>query len=164
MNYFTSDFHFGHKNILKFRPEFSSLEEHDNVILDNISKLNKRDILFILGDFIFDCKNYDYYITQLNKMSCRFKVILGNHDSLKVIYEPKFEIQLPLFSYKSFWLSHCPIHSSEIRGRYGNIHGHLHKCVIYDKRYTNVNVDVNDFKFLKFDDIKLNMKGRIKYE
>lgn len=153
MNYFTSDFHLGHKNILKYRPEFKSIEEHDNIIFDEISKLKKRDILFILGDFIFDSNNYNYYINILNKMSCRFKILLGNHDSLKILNESKFEIQLPMYSYKNFWLTHCPIYENEIRGRKGNIHGHLHKQIIDNPYYLNVNIDVNKYKFLNFDEI-----------
>lgn len=152
MNYYTSDCHFGHRNILKFRPEFSSIEEHDNIIFDQISKLNKKDILFILGDFIFDCENYDYYINTLNKMSCRFKVIFGNHDTLKLLNEPKFEIQLPLFSHKNIWLSHAPIHSKELSFKRGNLHGHLHKYKLDDVRYLNVNLDVNNYKFISFDE------------
>lgn len=153
MNYFTSDFHLGHKNILKYRPEFNSIGEHDNIIFEEISKLKKRDILFILGDFIFDSKDYEYYIKQLEKMSCRFKVLLGNHDSLKILKEEKFEIQLPIYSYKNFWLSHCPIHENEMRDRKGNIHGHLHKEIIDNSFYLNVNIDVNNYKFLNFDEI-----------
>ena len=117
MNYFSSDFHLGHRVIIKYRPQFSSIEEHDNAILEQISKLKKRDILYILGDFLFDCEQYNYYITQLNKMSCRIKLVLGNHDSLKLLKEDKFEIQLPLYSYKNLWVSHAPIHPQEIRGR-----------------------------------------------
>lgn len=157
--YFTSDFHFGHKNILKYRPEFKSIKDHDECILDSISKLKKRDILYILGDIIMDCENYDWYITQFKKMSCRFKIVLGNHDSLRLYYEDRFELHLPLFSYKNIWVSHCPIHENEIRGRIGNIHGHLHKCIIDNYKYVNVNVDVNDYNFLNIHDVKLKLKG-----
>jgi len=157
MNYFSSDFHLGHKVIVPKYRNFSSQEEHDNLILDNISKLNKRDILFILGDFIFKSDKYDYYINQLSKMSCRIKLIMGNHDNLKLYKEtrlPKLEIQLPLFSYKNFWISHCPIHPQEIRNKLGNIHGHLHNSELNDKRYFDVGLGKNNFKFVTFDEIK----------
>jgi len=44
---------------------------------------------------------------------------MGNHDSLKLykINNPKIEMQLPLFTYKDFWLSHCPIHPQKMRTR-----------------------------------------------
>ena len=134
MNFFSSDFHLGHRVIVPKYRNFTSQEEHDNRIFDGIAKLNKRDVLFILGDFIFDSEKYDYYIEQMNKMSCRIKLILGNHDSLKLYKEPRFEIQLPFFSYKNNWISHCPIHPDEIRNRNKNIHGHLHGSIIDDPR------------------------------
>lgn len=130
-----------------------------------MSKLKKRDILFILGDFLFDSDKYDYYVEQLAKMSCRIKLVLGNHDSMKLYKEtriPGLEIQLPLFSYKNYWISHCPIHAQEIRNRYLNIHGHLHSesvmtCnengIVPDLRYFNVNIEDNNFKFVEFDKI-----------
>ena len=154
MNLFTSDLHLGHNSIIKHRDEFSSQEEHDSLILDNIAKLKKREILYVLGDFIFDSDSYDYYIQQMNKMSCRIKVIMGNHDSLKLYSESRFEIQLPLYSYKDFWLSHCPIHPKELRNRKGCIHGHLHKQSLGDNRYFNVNIDVNNYQFVDFEKIK----------
>lgn len=161
--YFSSDFHFGHKVIVPKYRDFKSQEEHDALILDNISKLNKRDILFVLGDFLFDSDKYDYYINELAKMSCRIKLVLGNHDSIKLYKEdrlPKLELQLPLFSYKNNWVSHCPLHPQEMRNRNCNIHGHLHGNVVNnidsykEVRYFNVCLDNNDFKFVNFDYIK----------
>lgn len=105
-------------------------------------------------------------------MPCTIKLVLGNHDSLE-IYEHRphnVKIQLPLFVYKHFWLSHCPIHPTEMRDRLGNIHGHLHEEVVTrqitnpfskgygkqvpDKRYFNVNIDVNDYQLVPLDTIK----------
>lgn len=150
----TGDLHLGHKVITKYRDNFSSIEEHDSVILDNFAKLSKKDIVIIHGDFIFQSEKYDYYIELLKKMSCRMKLILGNHDTLKLYKEnrlPNLEIQLPLYTYKGFWMSHCPIHSDEMRNRIGNIHGHTHKHSINDERYYNVSLDVHDYKFIEFD-------------
>ena len=52
MNYFISDLHLGHKNVLKFdnRP-FINIEEHDKTIIDNWnSKVNDNDDVYVLGD------------------------------------------------------------------------------------------------------------------
>ena len=52
MNYFISDLHLGHKNVLKFdnRP-FINIEEHDKTIIDNWnSKVNDKDDVYVLGD------------------------------------------------------------------------------------------------------------------
>ncbi len=154
MRMFSSDFHLGHRVITKYRPQFKSIEEHDNAIFDEMSKLGKRDILYILGDFIFDGNDYGRYISIMDKMSCRIKLVMGNHDSLKLYKEPRFEMQLPLFSYKGIWLSHCPIHEKELRKRVGNIHGHLHGGVIESDRYFNVCLDNNKNKFVDFEYIE----------
>lgn len=151
---FTSDWHLGHKVIVPKYRDFTSQEEHDSLLLDKMSKLNKKDIIIILGDFIFDCEQYECYMKQINKMSCRIKLVMGNHDSLRLYKEPKLEIQLPLYSYKNNWLSHCPIHPQEIRNRDKNIHGHLHGGIIQDPRYFNVCLDNNNFEFVDFEYIK----------
>ena len=158
-NYFSSDFHLGHKVIVPKYRDFSSQDEHDSLILDQIAALSKRDILYVLGDFIFDSDRYDYYIEQLAKTSCRIKLVMGNHDSLKLYHEPRFEVQLPFFTYKDAWISHCPIHPDELRNRQGNIHGHLHGGQIMlddkpDPRYFNVNLDNHNHKFVNLDEIK----------
>jgi len=154
MVYFTSDLHLGHKSIPKYREPFDDMESHDEYILNKIEKMNKRDILIILGDFLFDGEHYNEYVERLRKVQCRLKLVMGNHDSLKLYKEDFVEIQLPLFSYKNFWLSHCPIHPHELRNRRGCIHGHLHKEKLDDLKYFNVNLDVNNYEFVKFEDIK----------
>lgn len=166
---FSSDFHLGHNVIVPKYRNFKSQEEHDALILDNMSKLHKKDILYILGDFVFDSDKYDYYINELSKMSCRIKLIMGNHDSLKLYKEnrlPKLELHQPLLTYKKMWLSHCPIHPQEMRNRILNIHGHLHghkvetsvwvnKLNEYNTpKYFNVCLDNNNFEFVNFEYIK----------
>ena len=166
MVYFSSDFHFGHKAIIKYRTNFSSIEEHDNHILERMSKLTKRDDLFILGDFLFDCDKFEWYLKEISKMPLKIKLVLGNHDSLKLYTQDiakNIELQLPLFSYKSMWISHCPIHPDEMRNRVANIHGHLHNAVLDDDRYFDVGLDKNNYEFVSLDFIKtkINYNERI---
>lgn len=156
----TSDLHILHKNIHKYRTIFSTAQEHHEFMIDKILSLNKRTILIILGDFLFDYPDLEYYhkvVDILSKASCRIKVVVGNHDS-KRLYNSPFEIQLPLYTYKEFWLSHAPIHPQELRGRKGNIHGHLHLEVLDDLRYFNVNIDVNNYEFVTLEEIKERFK------
>lgn len=56
---FTSDWHLNHKSILKYRPQFSSIEEHDQSIFDQLAVLNKRDTVFVIGDILFDGDRYE---------------------------------------------------------------------------------------------------------
>ena len=163
MNYWTSDWHLGHKVITKYRPQFQTIEEHDNAIFAEAEKLTKRDILFVLGDFLFDCDNFENYLIRISKLKCRIKLVMGNHDSLKLYTQQiakNIEIQLPLFSYKNFWISHCPIHPDELRGRIAQIHGHLHNAILDDVRYYDVGLDKNNFKFITWEEIKEIFKNR----
>lgn len=156
--FFTSDFHLGHKVIApKYRTAFSSAEEHDAKLFALMSALTKRDVLYILGDFIFDCPQYDWYLEQIAKFPFRIKLVMGNHDSVRM-YElsrpANIELQKPFFTYKHFWVSHCPIHPMEIHGRRGVIHGHLHNAVVPDPRYFNVCLDQHYSSFVPFETIK----------
>lgn len=153
---FTSDWHLGHKAISKYRPQYSSIEEHDQAIFDQLSILKKRDIVWVLGDILFDSDKYDYYVETLSKMSCEMRFVLGNHDSLKLYKENRWNnvsIQLPFFSYKNMWISHCPIAEREIRERDLVVHGHCHNFSMLDKRYYNVILDKNVFKFVEYEQL-----------
>ena len=158
--YFTSDWHLGHKNILKYRPQFKSIEEHDNTFITNFNEtISKRDIVYFLGDIVFT----DDALEQFKQLRyCRKILYLGNHDYLhSTKYTGVFDEVYGIRSFKSYWLSHCPIHPQEMRNRKGNIHGHLHNNYVQnpgyesrDTRYYNVSPEKNDFKLVNFEDIK----------
>lgn len=82
--FFTSDPHFGHKNILNFchRP-FSNTKEMEKSLIENWnSVVGKEDIAFILGDVMWfearsECKK------TLEKLNGKeIHIIPGNHDKL----------------------------------------------------------------------------------
>ena len=152
--YFTSDWHFGHSAILKYRPNFKSIEEHDKAFIDNFNDIvKKRDTVFFLGDIAFT----DEALEQLKKLNyCHKKILyLGNHDYLDTEkYLEVFDEVHAFRSWKSYWLSHCPIHPQELRNRKGNIHGHLHGSVLSDFRYFDVSPEKHDFKLVDYEEIK----------
>lgn len=87
--WFSSDFHYGHKNLVKgisswTNPikcrNFSTLEEHDEILVRNINKVvMENDILYFLGDWSFG--NNENIMVFRNKINCRnVHLILGNHD------------------------------------------------------------------------------------
>lgn len=80
--FFTSDLHFGHKNVLRFdgRP-FDSVEEMDSELIRRWNaKVNKEDTVYVLGDFIW--KNKTGVATSLiRQLNGRIILIKGNHDA-----------------------------------------------------------------------------------
>lgn len=80
LNYYISDLHFGHTNIIRFdgRP-FSSAQEMENVLIENWNRVvTKSDTVYILGDF---CWNKEpEWIRILDKLNGSKVLISGNHD------------------------------------------------------------------------------------
>lgn len=78
--FFTSDTHFGHKNIIKYcnRP-FNSVEEMNDTLIKNWNSVVKEnDIVFHLGDFGFiGIQEFKRIKNQLNG---KIYLITGNHD------------------------------------------------------------------------------------
>lgn len=146
--YVISDTHFRHKNMALYRC-FSSVEEHDQYIIDKWnSVVNKKDIVYLLGDCTME-KATNYEI--LSKLNGIKKVVMGNHDKgnhVKKLLEYVSSVQSSV-KIKGCILSHIPIHTMEMRRYTKNIHGHLHSKfvrkffgVIRDKRYINVSCEV----------------------
>ena len=58
MNYYISDLHFGHYNIVRLDESngcksFSSIEEHDNLIIENWNKVvTPQDNVYVFGDSV----------------------------------------------------------------------------------------------------------------
>lgn len=143
--YFISDLHLGHKNILKFSGDLrggTTVEEHDEWLVNQInSRVTKRDTLYLLGDHAMTLDGF----SKLLELNGNIKLVMGNHDDKwkyehyarvgeVIIYQP--------VKYKKLWLTHCPMHESELYGRI-NVHGHIHQKVINDPRYVNVCVEQN---------------------
>jgi calcineurin-like phosphoesterase family protein len=163
-----SDIHLGHANIVNFRPEFSSAEEHDETILSNIEKtVSKRDALWILGDCFFTTESYE---TFFSRVFChKVHWIIGNHDTdtgqrqdnVKRFCKephPMYGKIGSLFKYKGLWLSHHPLHPIELRGK-KNVHGHTHKELMrhedgtLDSRYINVCCEHTNYSPVLIGDI-----------
>jgi calcineurin-like phosphoesterase family protein len=78
--FFTSDLHFGHKNIMKFcnRP-WKTTEEMDEALIANWnSVVGEEDIVFDLGDFAFATNGRWKELIQ--RLNGKHYLILGNHD------------------------------------------------------------------------------------
>lgn len=78
--FFTSDLHFGHRNILKFcsRP-WDTVEEMNEGLINNWNSVVKEnDIVFNLGDFAFASNST--WKSILERLNGKHYLILGNHD------------------------------------------------------------------------------------
>lgn len=122
--WFIGDIHGGHRNVHKFRKQFDSEEDHFRHVKDNFHKVvKKRDKVFFMGDTAFTLER----LQDISTWVCGRKVLIcGNHDTdhlpMKVLCE-YFDEVYSLYKWHEFWLSHCPIHPDELRGKV-NIHGH----------------------------------------
>lgn len=156
--YLLSDLHLGHTNILKYSGslrEGSDVTEHDHLLIQKWNSIvKKRDLTYVLGDV---CMHKDLEI--IHELQGRKILIRGNHDTFRTKeYLKYFEEVYGIHKYKNFWLTHCPIHPAELRGRC-NIHGHVHQNSIrdafhqYDRRYINVCCEVNSSYPIAFEDI-----------
>jgi calcineurin-like phosphoesterase family protein len=168
-NKFTcADLHLGHKNIIdftypnsdqRFRP-FESVQEHDQILIDNWNKVvSPNDTTYLLGDAVFGKKN----LPLLDQLNGKKKLIMGNHDiygwqeyskyfydmvSCRTIYKPCKMI-----------MTHIPVHTSQI-GRWKlNICGHLHTQQVLlengepDPRYICVSMEQINFTPISFEDL-----------
>ncbi len=159
MIYVMADSHFGHKKIIEYtnRP-FSSVEDMDNTILENINKkVGPKDVLWHLGDFSFGKQEY-----YRSKIQCKtINLIKGNHDyscSERVLnkcfdkvldlYVLRYNRRIFVFSHYAFltWphKSHDSIHC----------HGHSHGKLNHpEKLVIDVGVDSLQYSPISLDDI-----------
>lgn len=159
--YFIGDIHAGHKNICKFRTEFSSEEEHFQFVKENYHRVvTKRDTVFFMGDIAFSKERLD----DVSKWIGEQKVLIaGNHclDNLTMKeLVNSFDKVYALKKYKEFWLSHAPIHPEELRGKC-NIHGHVHYATLDDNRYFNTSLENINYAPINIETIREKIKGNI---
>lgn len=82
MNFYISDLHFGHKNIIRFdnRP-YSSIEEMDHALINNWNKVvTDEDTVYILGDISW--YNKDKTLKIIKSLKGKKVLIKGNHDKI----------------------------------------------------------------------------------
>lgn len=162
--WFTADLHLGHANIIKHckRP-FSSMEEMDAVLIDNINAVvSPGDRLFIVGDFCGQRRKaamIQSYLSRINLNPEQIVLVLGNHDdekeSRKVFrhvherYTAKHEDQRIVLDHYALRVWNRSHHGTW--HLYGHSHGNL-----ADNPHSlsfDVGVDCHQFKPLNFNDV-----------
>lgn len=154
--FFGADLHLGHRNIATHRKDFKSQIEHEEYMLDMVSEyVSKRSIIYLLGDICFTVDA----IHELAKLNTNgnMRIILGNHDTERTTItdwvNAGFDKIHGMMKYKEFWLSHPPIHDSELRGKF-NIYGHTHYAYVDDPRYRCVSMEQVDYKLISLDELR----------
>ncbi len=153
LDYICSDNHCDDEGILKYRPQFRSLREHDDATWALLDQVKPEDQVIFLGDSMLARKSLDKLATY------KFKKILipGNHEfdrgltmhDLVRVYDGVHA----MFKHQNYWLTHIPMHARALGPRDFNIHGHLHRESLYDKRYINVTLEATNYSLMTFEEI-----------
>ncbi len=174
MKYFSSDWHLGHTNIIKYcqRP-FIGAEEMDAAIFKNFFNTVKAgDEFYYLGDLSFHFESVARTITLLHGAGIKTTILVGNHDNwhngLRQLART-FEIELVHgfldlnidgqlvtlchYAMMSYYKSHFNAWLL-----YGHHHSNVSKIV--EGKKMNVGVDQNNFLPVSWDQVKAYMKTR----
>lgn len=161
MFWFTSDEHYGHKNIIEYckRP-FSNTDDMDNFIIEENNKLVKSgDFVIHAGDFTLISNKEVVYKKYISRLIGNHIFLRGSHDnwlpaSSLMIWErtiEKFTIVVCHYAMRTWKKSHY--NSWQL---YGHSHGNLEPI----GKQWDIGVDNNNFKPLSFDELVEIMKNR----
>jgi calcineurin-like phosphoesterase family protein len=158
--YFSSDFHYSHKNICSgvtnwtdaedVTRKFDTLEEMNDTIVNNInSRVGENDILICLGDWSFG--GFENITLFRNRINCKTiylipgnhdHFIVGNRDNVRDIFTEIWD-DITFLSIKeilsnkvinkyNFVLSHYPLASWPcMNDGWYHVHGHVHLPAIH---------------------------------
>ena len=166
MDYFISDLHLWHRNIVghKFedkRRKFNRIEDmHSEIISKWNEVVNKTDTVYVLGDITFGSKEMTKNI--LKGLKGNKIMIRGNHDQKSAQWYMdcgfKEVWSKPVIYNDNVILSHEPVKWEHILyNDMFNIHGHLHNEKI-GGRYINVACEWVDYKPKSIKEIELDME------
>lgn len=161
MIFYTSDTHFCHKNIISLnnRP-FKDIDDmNESLILNWNKKVQKNDIVYILGDVGFPKNKQDVQniINIIKRLNGKKYLVAGNHD-WKLIKEPEFVKEFEKIEpyieisdcERKVVMFHYPIEEwngfyRESIHLYGHVHNNENNLANIKNRY-NVGVDVNNYE------------------
>ena len=132
MNYYISDLHFDHENIIHFdNRKFKTVDEMNQTLINNWNRVvTNGDHVYILGDFCWKTEQRWFEIlTQLNGQKT---LILGNHDIMpskqtRHLFADIKEYKVVDDNGRKIVLSHYPIpcYKNHYYGWY-HLYGHVH--------------------------------------
>lgn len=154
--WFTSDHHFGHRNIIKYcsRPYRGTSDMDKDLLRRWNGTVSREDTVYCLGDMSFNPKRY------VGKLNGRIVLIQGNHDARKHngLYQEAHDWKsLKIGGFKCL-LNHRPIGvsdpfekrqwqpSKQLSAAFGQhdfvICGHVHEKWFVNGKNVNVGVDI----------------------
>jgi calcineurin-like phosphoesterase family protein len=168
--FFTSDTHFGHKNIITFdnRP-FKDIDEHDTTLIANWNKaVSNQDTVYFLGDFalcnpnrmnniMYQLNGIKYFIKGNHDkkptiaLYCNVGVYLGNLEEIKIGSQ---RIVLCHYAMRVWNKSH---HGS------WHLHGHSHHNLSDDPNSLSIDVGINgyDYNPISFEQVSEIMSKKV---
>ena len=159
--WFISDTHFQHENILLYSPgPFSSVEERDELLIENWNKLVKKgDKVYHLGDVFFGSKQT--FPSLWSRLNGSKQLILGNHDDGKYLSSGAFFKKVSLWKVwdgKPLLFTHVPVHEDCIHERViqaggVNVHGHTHLNGSPKGPYRSVCVELNNYSPVNLEEL-----------
>lgn len=171
MNFYISDTHFGHENIIKHcsRP-FNSVEEMNKALIANWNaRVGHDDHVWHLGDFLYkDGGRATEILSQLNGHK---HLVIGNHDHKSILKQVDLEDYFESFDYavsrvdskkRRIWMCHYPL--AEPPKHFWMLYGHIHNNT--DNRYwpllrnmeraLNCCVEINGYMPVTFEELVVN--------
>lgn len=184
MKWFTSDEHYGHKNIIKFcnRPFANVDEMREELIARHNARVSKTDETYHLGDIFWNTLTFDECVNILKRLNGRHYLIEGNHDerATQIMHRAAaidaqrttnikmFEWMKPVHQFREnglrIWLSHYAhrVYPDSHKNAY-HLYGHTH-AVLPDFRLSmDVGVDatLGNFAPWSLDEINNIMQVRL---
>lgn len=170
--FFISDTHLNHTNIIKYcnRP-FESVEEMNETIIERWNdRISRRDRVWILGDLVPFEKDYTVIRNIVRRLNGLKVLIPGNHDNLNAVDKADICAIDELITEKQFdpntYIVMCHYKMATWNhSHHGSFHlfGHSHGTIgnkgvdingnICDTRCMDVGVDTNNFYPYSYEEI-----------
>ena len=161
MDYFISDLHFSHRNILKYikRP-FKDVNEMNEALIERWNNaVSKNDRVIVVGDMFLCMKETaSGFMSRLNGTKILIK---GNHDKwtnerykslgFSEVYFRSIDYKMP--SGRKALVSHYPIPDDLIAAHDLQIHGHSHSSEKQNGKRINVCCEAWDYTPVSIDEL-----------
>ncbi|MFR4253687.1 MAG: metallophosphatase [Weissella confusa] len=178
MEFFTSDTHFFHEELLQSnnfapRPFDFLADEHPAMIKAWNDRVGETDTVYHLGDIAMvnhvrpARKGHEMIAEILEQLNGHIVIIKGNHDSRALFKylaahnpvlsdgKPKYEFEdvgrVIKANHHQFFLTHYPMLFGQTPSSI-NLHGHIHHTMVAIPENINVGVDSTDLDYLMADE------------